>query len=227
MLVLLNCVCSLLLLPYGLVCGLFGLKNMLDPWFTDELWGHPAPPQLNPRMFLYEMDGVMSDIMGTAPLPYSKFEGVILFCGAFGAFGSWILVPSVFVACNYLLLLSGVYFCLMLPYAILSKQAEVAPPMLACLLVCLIATSLRAVIVAEDPYDKAPYTSRLGIFFFVLVILSGAQTTLMMHKASRAAEAIEKFHRVKSHFMGNGMVWTKGQKFPAGYLDENSLLQEA
>jgi len=27
-----------MLLPYGLVCALFGTKNLLDPWFTDEVW---------------------------------------------------------------------------------------------------------------------------------------------------------------------------------------------
>ena len=225
--VVLNCLCSLILLPYGLVCTLFGLKNLLDPWFTDEMWGASAPAQMNPRMFLYEMDGVMSEIMGVAPLPYSKFEGVVLLCGALGAFGSWSLAPPVFLVCNYLLLLSGVYFALVVPYALLSKQAEIAPVMLSCLMVCLVTTALRAIIVADDPYDAPPYTSRLGIFFFVLVVLSAVQTVLMAQNATAAAESIEKFHQVKNHFMGNGMIWNKAQKFPAGYLDENSLLQKA
>jgi len=224
--VVLNCVCSLLLLPYGLTCALFGLKNILDPWLTDCVWGASAPPELNPRMFLYEMDGVMSDIMGVSPLPYSKFEGVILVSGALGAFGSWSLDPRIFAVSNYLLLLSGTSFALVIPYSMMTKQTELAPVMLCCLILCLVTTLLRAIIVADDPYDKPPYTSWLGIFFFCLVILSAAQTVRMWANASRAADSIEKFHHVKNHFMGNGMIWIKGQKFPAGYLDENSLLQQ-
>jgi hypothetical protein len=224
MFVLLNCLCSLFLLPYGLVCALFGIKNLFDPWFTDEVWGSSAPPQLNPRIFLFEMDGVMSEIMGVAPLPYSKLEGAVLVCGAMGAFGSWIVYPPLFYFCNYLLLFSGVYFALVIPYAFFSRQAEIAPVMLACLLLCLITTGIRAIIIADDPYDKPPYTSSLGYFGLTLVLLSALQTFFMAQNSAKAEDSIAKFHAIKQHFLANGMVWTKGKPYPAGYLDENALL---
>lgn len=172
------------------------------------------------------MDGVMSEIMGVAPLPYSKVEGAILLCGAVGSFGSWIVEPHVYYICNFLLLFSGVYFALVVPYSMLTRQAEIAPVMILCLLLCLIITAMRAIIVATDPYDKPPYTAPLGIFFLVLVVLSAIQTFCMSRRAASQEESIEKFHHVKNHFMGNGMIWTKGSKFPAGYLDQHSLLQQ-
>lgn len=222
--ILINCICSLCLLPYGLVCALFGAKNLLDPWFTDELWGSSAPPQLNPRMFLYEMDGVMSEMMGVYPLPWSKVEGIILVCGSVGAFGSWVLVPGFYYICNYLLLLSGVYFALIIPYSMFTRQSEIAPVMMTFLLICLVTVGLRALYLADDPYDKPPYTTGLYIYTVILVVLWTLQTIVMSRKASQVQGSIEKFHNVKSHFMGNGMLWSKGQKFPSGYADQNSLI---
>jgi hypothetical protein len=220
--VLLNCICSLFVLPYGLVCALFAAKNLGDPWFTDSVWGSSAPPQLNPRMFLFEMDGVMSEIMGI--YPWSKIEGLILLSGAVGAFGSWVLVPGLYYACNYLLLFSGMYFALVVPYSFLTRQSEIAPVMLTFLVICLVTTAIRALFLADDPYDQTPYTSGLMIYTGVLFALSVLQTFLMSQNASKSEASIEKFHQVKNHFMGNGMVWSKKQKFPSGYIDEHSLV---
>ena len=220
--IILNCICSLILLPYGLVCALFGTKNLLDPWFTDEIWGNSAPPQLNPRMFIFEMDGVMSDIMGFPK--WSKVEGIILYCGAVGAFGSWILTPAFYYACNYLLLFSGIYFAWIVPYAMLTRQSEISPVMLCFLFICVITAAVRALYLADDPYDQPPYTTGLIGFAGILVALSALQTWLMTRNASKEVEKIEKFHQVKNHFMGNGMVWSRNQKYPAGYVDQHSLV---
>ncbi|CAB9524092.1 expressed unknown protein [Seminavis robusta] len=223
--ILLNCICSLFLLPYGIVCGLFGIKNLLDPWFTDKLWGPSAPSQLNPRMFLYEMNGVMSDIMGIPR--YSKVEGIILLCGALGALASWITIsPTLFYCCNYLLLLSALSFLLIIPYSFFTRQAEITPVILSCLLICLITTAIRAIIIAEDPYDTAPYATYLGYFGLSILALAVVQTCIMSRNASRVEESIVKFHHIKDHFLGNGMIWTSGKEFPAGYLDDNALLSQ-
>ena len=224
--IMLNCLCSLLLLPNGMVCALFGIKNLLDPWFTDEVWGPTAPPQLNPRIFLFRNEWGHVRTYGccsSAVLQIGRHDPVGWNCGS-----QWQLDS---VSRLFLFLLCSValqWNVLCLGHTLrCPKQSEIAPIMFLCSILCLVTTGLRAFVIADDPYDAPPYTSSLFLFGLVLVVMSVAQTFVMSRNAAKAQDSIAKFHAIEQHFLGNGMIWSKGKQYPVGYLDENALLGKA
>jgi hypothetical protein len=201
---------------------------------------------MNPRMFLYEMDGIMSLMMlgdvkdwRGKSIPWSKVEGVLLLLGSMGALTSWIsplLIQSShdntvflewvafwFYFCNYLLTLSGMYLLLMIPYFVYTSQPENITVFGSVTVLPFLSVILRIQFMLSPPYNTAHYTFCFVAFLMLLVALGFYMTWLMRNRANLYATEIAKFLHVKRHFLSNGCIWVPNQQYPAGYIDPGLL----